>query len=461
MSNLLVSYLIEPVVRRARRFSSFSTTDEDPHPRNPPLPNDGTTATDHGHTLPDVTEESLLNRNISASIEEEAVLDTISGLPVVQSPTAEYDGFERQRAHGDSVGAVSIAAPPSSQYSTGSASTSRRSTYRTEDETSYNPSHGIPERFRSTTASFSSSTHTADEVTSDSVEGYIRSPGTNEYEPDRATAGSYGSWLGKGALPADDGMGVMRKRILEVRQMEASNEAKARLIHDLMTERYSSSQTSLHAPRFARPYSPASVGSQERPFTPNSVNSRNAIGPQSPSTPTSMSPPENAPNAYNITPEDLRPTFVPRPVHPVLPTTEDNEKVEDFDQNPETELEERQLGCEHYKRNVKLQCSACSRWYTCRFCHDNVQDHSLNRRETKNMLCMLCGCAQPAGEICVDCGERSAWYYCSVCKLWDDDNEKSIYHCNDCGICRVGQGLGKDFFHCKVRWPTLLTFDGN
>jgi hypothetical protein len=36
------------------------------------------------------------------------------------------------------------------------------------------------------------------------------------------------------------------------------------------------------------------------------------------------------------------------------------------------------------------------------------------------------------------------------CKLWDDDPEKSIYHCNDCGICRIGQGLGKDFFHCKV-----------
>ena len=77
----------------------------------------------------------------------------------------------------------------------------------------------------------------------------------------------------------------------------------------------------------------------------------------------------------------------------------------------------------------------------------------LNRRETKNMLCMLCGCAQPASEECALCSERGAWYYCDVCKLWDDDPEKSIYHCNDCGICRVGKGLGKDFFHCKVSPP--------
>jgi hypothetical protein len=36
------------------------------------------------------------------------------------------------------------------------------------------------------------------------------------------------------------------------------------------------------------------------------------------------------------------------------------------------------------------------------------------------------------------------------CRLWDDSPTKSIYHCADCGVCRVGKGLGKDFFHCKV-----------
>jgi tyrosyl-DNA phosphodiesterase 2 len=97
-----------------------------------------------------------------------------------------------------------------------------------------------------------------------------------------------------------------------------------------------------------------------------------------------------------------------------------------------------------------MQCATCERWYTCRFCHDLAEDHILPRKETKNMLCMLCGCAQRVSDTCVKCGETAARYYCGVCKLWNDDSNKSIYHCNDCGICRVGQGLGKDFFHCNV-----------
>lgn len=37
-------------------------------------------------------------------------------------------------------------------------------------------------------------------------------------------------------------------------------------------------------------------------------------------------------------------------------------------------------------------------------------------------------------------------YFCDICKFYDDDTEKLVYHCKDCGICRVG---GKEnFFHC-------------
>ncbi|KAK9467517.1 hypothetical protein V1512DRAFT_237140 [Lipomyces arxii] len=109
------------------------------------------------------------------------------------------------------------------------------------------------------------------------------------------------------------------------------------------------------------------------------------------------------------------------------------------------------MGCPHYQRGVKLQCSTCDQWYTCRFCHDEVEDdHQLIRNETRNMLCMYCLLPQPAAQDCYACGQRVARYYCEKCKLWDDDPDKSIYHCNDCGICRIGEGLGKDFFHCKT-----------
>jgi hypothetical protein len=71
------------------------------------------------------------------------------------------------------------------------------------------------------------------------------------------------------------------------------------------------------------------------------------------------------------------------------------------------------------------------------------------RRETKNMFCMLCSEIQPAAQICRNCEETVARYYCDTCKLWDDDPTKSIYHCDQCGICRQGKGLGEDFFHCE------------
>lgn len=37
------------------------------------------------------------------------------------------------------------------------------------------------------------------------------------------------------------------------------------------------------------------------------------------------------------------------------------------------------LGCEHYKRNCKLVAACCNRLFTCRFCHDKVSDHSMDR----------------------------------------------------------------------------------
>ncbi|KAJ3267442.1 hypothetical protein HK104_005889, partial [Borealophlyctis nickersoniae] len=109
------------------------------------------------------------------------------------------------------------------------------------------------------------------------------------------------------------------------------------------------------------------------------------------------------------------------------------------------------LGCKHYQRSAKLQAHCCGKWYTCRFCHDEVSDHNIVRNLTTTMMCMYCHAVQPAGQECINtaCGRRVAKYYCKECKLWDDDPRKNIYHCYDCGICRIGKGLGQDYFHCK------------
>ncbi|CAG8508579.1 11056_t:CDS:2 [Acaulospora morrowiae] len=51
---------------------------------------------------------------------------------------------------------------------------------------------------------------------------------------------------------------------------------------------------------------------------------------------------------------------------------------------------------------------------------------------------------------CNNCDRELARYYCEKCKFWDDSSEKDIYHCDACGICRKGVGLGIDKFHCEV-----------
>ncbi|TPX56923.1 hypothetical protein PhCBS80983_g04181 [Powellomyces hirtus] len=65
------------------------------------------------------------------------------------------------------------------------------------------------------------------------------------------------------------------------------------------------------------------------------------------------------------------------------------------------------------------------------------------------MLCMHCLHPQPASQHCSACHAQLSTYYCTICKLWDDDRTKHIYHCAACGICRIGRGLGVDYFHCE------------
>ena len=45
-------------------------------------------------------------------------------------------------------------------------------------------------------------------------------------------------------------------------------------------------------------------------------------------------------------------------------------------------------------------------------------------------------------------GERLGAYFCATCNLYDDDESKQQFHCEECGICRVGGR--ENFFHCKT-----------
>lgn len=107
-------------------------------------------------------------------------------------------------------------------------------------------------------------------------------------------------------------------------------------------------------------------------------------------------------------------------------------------------------GCAHYLRNCKTACSVCGKFYMCQICHDEKESHEMDRTQTTRMLCLNCRKPQPAARACRFCSEVMGDYYCSKCKLWSDDPDKPIYHCDKCGICRVGRGIGIDVFHCDT-----------
>ncbi|CAG0882425.1 unnamed protein product [Darwinula stevensoni] len=105
------------------------------------------------------------------------------------------------------------------------------------------------------------------------------------------------------------------------------------------------------------------------------------------------------------------------------------------------------FGCQHYKRKCKLFAPCCGRAYTCRFCHNDVENHCLDRRQVMEVVCMQCKTQQPVQKNCQQCNLEFGRYYCAQCKLFDDD-DKQQYHCEGCGICRIG---GRErFFHCTV-----------
>ena len=115
-----------------------------------------------------------------------------------------------------------------------------------------------------------------------------------------------------------------------------------------------------------------------------------------------------------------------------------------------------ELGCAHYRRKCRLVAPCCGGVYSCRFCHDEQQHdlepdpqrkHKLNRHAVREVICNICDTRQPSAESCVSCGTRFARYFCAVCNLYDDEGlTKHIFHCDKCGLCRVGPR--EAYFHC-------------
>lgn len=110
------------------------------------------------------------------------------------------------------------------------------------------------------------------------------------------------------------------------------------------------------------------------------------------------------------------------------------------------------LGCQHYRRNCALVSPCCQKVFTCRFCHDEeyfpkkgCQVQRMERHKVSTVKCLSCEKIQNISNKCEGCGLQFGQYYCAVCRFFDNDLSKDIYHCDKCGICRVGK---KNSFHC-------------
>ncbi|KAJ7980219.1 RING finger and CHY zinc finger domain-containing protein 1 [Quillaja saponaria] len=112
-------------------------------------------------------------------------------------------------------------------------------------------------------------------------------------------------------------------------------------------------------------------------------------------------------------------------------------------------------GCKHYRRRCMIRAPCCNEIYSCRHCHSEATSmlskildrHELSRQDVKQFVCLVCDTEQPAAQVCKNCGVRMGEYFCDICMFYDDDTEKHQFHCDDCGICRIGGR--ENFFHCK------------
>ncbi|KAF1976128.1 hypothetical protein BU23DRAFT_588296 [Bimuria novae-zelandiae CBS 107.79] len=394
--SLFSSFIIDPVVRQARRFSSAAPT------------NAASDSESRSHVNNSPTTITFSAQSNDGAITSRAVVPESSSVATVgeglhHEPSARRPLSAVSRNDGTihSLGLLRRITAPSAPIDIPG-----------DGNMSANPSHTLEVQFRRLNLEPSHAVTQARDITRPA-----------------STAGAQNAPAMSESLPADDGMRHLRARIHDIRALEISDVDKARMMHGLMTERYN----------YLRPTSPSSFASHDRPFTPTS--SQSVVSDVHYSSPLAASDvdPENP---FNLRPGDTEPTYRPLPSHANPDAAVEEEDADAFE-------DEAPFGCEHYKRNVKVQCYACRRWYTCRHCHDAVEDHSLERKRTENMLCMACGTPQKASEYCAECGIQSACYYCDICKLWDNNSSKKIYHCADCGICRRGEGLGKDYVHCK------------
>lgn len=139
-------------------------------------------------------------------------------------------------------------------------------------------------------------------------------------------------------------------------------------------------------------------------------------------------------------------------------------------------------GCSHYQNLCEILAPCCHRYYRCFRCHDDSISNgddtrcdvsTMDRSSVTTIRCVMCKVEQsPPSATCTntECSVTVfAEYVCLKCSLFrqsaatantdtdvdednldDDHQHPGIFHCDDCGICRIGKGLGISHWHCHT-----------
>lgn len=127
-----------------------------------------------------------------------------------------------------------------------------------------------------------------------------------------------------------------------------------------------------------------------------------------------------------------------------IPSSDKMKRVQELykmpvDSSPVTEQ------CTQYKRNCSLYCTECEKYYCCRICHDDKENHIMDRTSVMKIKCRHCHVSQGISNECTNCGIAFGEYFCAKCRMWCSDDSPT-FHCDDCGMCR--KGLAEEFEHC-------------
>ncbi len=119
-------------------------------------------------------------------------------------------------------------------------------------------------------------------------------------------------------------------------------------------------------------------------------------------------------------------------------------------------------GCKHYLRRCKTKAPCCDqKLFDCRRCHDeefeldNINNHKLDPSTIKLIVCTNCHGEQEVSQHCTKCNSCFGFYYCSICKLFDDIDREQ-YHCDKCGICRIYKSKSFHCDKCNICLPLSL-----